>query len=150
MERVSGRFWAGWLACAALGLVLSAGGGAVGAPPEAADPSAKPVEPAAEPSEPAAGSPPPVGAAPPAASGGVSAAITVIGHVEVRPGGASEGRLVQIVDTERRRKLIVDEVGAGRALSKHAGERVSATGVVSQRKDGREVLLLSSFRPLGS
>jgi hypothetical protein len=122
MQRVSRRLCFGWILGLGIGLVLSA--------------SSVAVEPAAPP-DPA----PAVGAAPPAA-------ITVIGVVEVRRDETGQERLVQIVGEEER-TLIVDEVGAGRALAQHAGERVSATGVVSHRKDGREVLRVSSFRPLG-
>lgn len=118
MERISRRFLFGWILGAALGLVLSA------------------TSVALEPTE----APPSVGAAPPAS-------VTVIGKVEIASPAGDESRLVQIVDGEER-VLIVDEVGAGRALAKHDGERVSATGVVSLRKDGREVLRISSFRPL--
>lgn len=124
MQRASRRFWLGWALCAGLVLVLGASGEA--------------LEPASEAHLPA------VGAAPPA-----SAAVTIVGKVEVRAGDAGERRLVQIVAGHGDRRLIVDEVGAGRAMVKHVGERVSATGVVSRRKDGREVLQVSSFRPLG-
>jgi len=89
--------------------------------------------------EPGASAEPAVSAAPPPT-------LTVVGTVKLE---TSDGtRVIQIVDAERR-ALIVDEVGAGRVLVKHAGERVSATGVVSLRRDGREVLEVSSFRPLG-
>jgi hypothetical protein len=87
------------------------------------------------------GAAPAVGAAPPAT-------LTVIGKVKLETSEADGSRVIQIVDAERR-ALIVDEVGAGRVLVKHEGERVSATGVVSLRRDGREVLEVSSFRPLG-
>lgn len=137
MELTSRPFRLEWLAGAALTLALAAGSSAL-------EPGPSPAE-EADAGLPSVGAAPPsVGAPPPA-----SAAITVIGTVQVRPADAREGRLVQIVDEEGERTLIVDEVGAGRALSKHAGEQVSATGVLARRKDGREVLLLSSFRPLG-
>ena len=85
---------------------------------------------------------PPVGAAPPGA-------VTVIGKVEVVAAEmAGRARTIQIVDAEQR-VLIVDDEGPGRALAKHAGETVTATGLVSRRKDGKEVLSVSSFRPLG-
>lgn len=133
MQRTSRRFWLGWLACFGLGLVWTVSGRAL--EPGPADPMARPPE----------GATPPVGAAPP-----VAATITIVGKVEVTAATVAEGRMVQLVATEGKRKLIVDEIGAGRAMAKHVGERVSATGVLSQRKDGREVLLVSSFRPLGS
>ena len=120
MQGVSQRFLSGWLLGVGLGLALAATSVAT---------------------EPGATALPDVAAAP-------AATRTVIGTVELDTSKADGSRVIQIVDAEQR-ALIVDEVGAGRVLVKHAGERVSATGVVSLRRDGREVIEVSSFRPLG-
>ena len=120
MKRISGRFLAGWLLGIGLGLILSA--------------TSVATEPGAQ-AEADVAAPPP-------------ASVTVIGKVELTTSEASGERLVQIIGPERR-TLIVDAIGAGRALVKHEGERVSATGIVSRRRDGREVIEVSSFRPLG-
>ncbi len=54
-------------------------------------------------------------------------------------------KTVEIVSTEMR-KYLIEDAGKGRELKSHVGEKVTLTAVLKRGEDGKEYLVVESYR----